>query len=1172
MATATPSSTAVGRSDPPYVGPRSYTRDDVAQGRRLYGRDADAAKLSDLVISKRIVLLYSPSGAGKTSLIQAKILKQVEEEKIVPLPIVRVGREPRKGAGGESARNRYVASALECLGADPSDATLSLHGYLANLQDSARHEKGTDFQLVVFDQFEEVLLVDPTDLEAKKEFFHELGVALRNRDRWALFAMREDHVAGLDPYLGLLPTRLSTTLRLDLLSTDAALKAIVEPARERGVDLGPVAPELVKELSETRVQGPDGTMELRDGPSVEPMQLQVVCLDLWQKKVLPGTTRVELEELDSSQSVDQALESYYRAEVERTAQQTGVSQRAIRMWFGRELITPRGIRNEVLQEAEKTRGLANSAILALEDAHLVHGERRRGLTWYELSHDRLIAPIRQDNARWFRNNATDVQRTAQDWESAGRPARLLVTAPRELKEATAWAASHADEVSEVEREFLEASRREVASRIWTWRLVALASACAALVMVVLFHQGQVDRAVANSDRLASSARTYLQDDPARSLGLALDAVNAVADPQPLVQEVLRNALSESHQRAQKTVGGRVYAAAFSPDGVAIATAGSDGLARVWQLDGSAAPVVLKPPPGATDTASGPLTVVIFSPNGRFLVAAGFASTAWLWDLSAATQQPLALDGHTGLVTDAAFSPDGTSIVTASADGTARVWDTRTGESLRDPLVSDQGAVQSAAFSPDGTRIVTAGSDGTARIWDAAGGQPLGVLRGHVGTVLDAAFSPDGNLLVTAGEDKTAHVWDARMGVQLAELRGHTDVARTARFNPSGNLIVTSSDDRTARLWDVRTYLSTTVFRGHQGAVREATFDPSGSRVITASDDGTVRQWDAGEGAARTFRDAPGAGNDVVPVFDVAFSPSGKYVATASGDGIVRVWDTATSARVAQLRGQSGAVYSAAFSPDDERLVVTAGGDGSARVWEWGSQTSAVRVVHPGSTRPLTSAVFSPDGALILTASFDKSARLWDAHSGNQQEPPLLGHTDGLTSAAFSPDGSQIVTASLDGTARVWDAPTHAQLLVLKHEGAVRSAAFSPDKSTIVTSSADGTVRLWDARSGDEVTKWSGSTGPVNSARFSRDGRFIVTASVDGTARVWGASSGVQLSVLHPPGGKVYDATFDPSGQMIATADEDGTARVFLCDACASLEQLKTVARTRLDAMKVLTGS
>jgi len=82
----------------------------------------------------------------------------------------------------------------------------------------------------------------------------------------------------------------------------------------------------------------------------------------------------------------------------------------------------------------------------------------------------------------------------------------------------------------------------------------------------------------------------------------------------------------------------------------------------------------------------------------------------------------------------------------------------------------------------------------------------------------------------------------------------------------------------------------------------------------------------------------------------------------------------------------------------------------------------------------------------------------------------------------------------------------------------------------------------------------------------------VTASGDGTARVWGASSGVQLSVLHPPGGKVYDATFDPSSQMIATADEDGTARVFLCDACASLEQLKSVARTRLGAMKVLTGS
>ena len=49
----------------PYPGPRSFQ-----QGERLFGRERETAELLDLLIAERIVLLYSPSGAGKTSLVQ----------------------------------------------------------------------------------------------------------------------------------------------------------------------------------------------------------------------------------------------------------------------------------------------------------------------------------------------------------------------------------------------------------------------------------------------------------------------------------------------------------------------------------------------------------------------------------------------------------------------------------------------------------------------------------------------------------------------------------------------------------------------------------------------------------------------------------------------------------------------------------------------------------------------------------------------------------------------------------------------------------------------------------------------------------------------------------------------------------------------------------------------
>lgn len=78
----------------------------------------------------------------------------------------------------------------------------------------------------MIDQFEEVLTLDPTDQAAKQEFFRQLGEALAEPRRWALFSMREDFVAGLDPYVLPVPSRFNNRYRLDLLGQDAARQAI----------------------------------------------------------------------------------------------------------------------------------------------------------------------------------------------------------------------------------------------------------------------------------------------------------------------------------------------------------------------------------------------------------------------------------------------------------------------------------------------------------------------------------------------------------------------------------------------------------------------------------------------------------------------------------------------------------------------------------------------------------------------------------------------------------------------------------------------------------------------------------------------------------------------------------------------------------------------------------
>ena len=79
----------------PYVGPRAFET-----GETLYGRDRELQDLLDLLIAERIVLLYSPSGAGKSSLIHAGLIPRLREIGFHVLPVIRVNQEPPQDLKG----------------------------------------------------------------------------------------------------------------------------------------------------------------------------------------------------------------------------------------------------------------------------------------------------------------------------------------------------------------------------------------------------------------------------------------------------------------------------------------------------------------------------------------------------------------------------------------------------------------------------------------------------------------------------------------------------------------------------------------------------------------------------------------------------------------------------------------------------------------------------------------------------------------------------------------------------------------------------------------------------------------------------------------------------------------------------------------------------------------
>ena len=82
----------------PYVGPRP-----LRFGERLHGRQRELDELRDAVVADRVVLLYSPSGAGKSSLLEAGLRPALEAKGFFVAPTIRVNQD---GPGNRYATER----------------------------------------------------------------------------------------------------------------------------------------------------------------------------------------------------------------------------------------------------------------------------------------------------------------------------------------------------------------------------------------------------------------------------------------------------------------------------------------------------------------------------------------------------------------------------------------------------------------------------------------------------------------------------------------------------------------------------------------------------------------------------------------------------------------------------------------------------------------------------------------------------------------------------------------------------------------------------------------------------------------------------------------------------------------------------------------------------------
>ena len=377
------------------------------------------------------MLLHSPSGAGKTSLVQAALVDRLQEEGFEVLPIARVNIEPPAVAAAVPGLNRYALSVLMSLQQNvPLDdqldgrqlAGISIDRYLTDRPSRA------DNRVLIFDQFEEVLSRP------------------RRPARQARVLRAAGRRAAAPGALGAVPGARGLRGRARPVPACAAhARAHTLPAglprpagrpsggaAARGADGHPPSPKARWTSSSTTCarsgcSSPTGRALPSPGPFVEPVQLQVVCRRLWER-LGPGRTEIPESDIERfAGEVDTALATYYAEEVAGW-RRDGCKERVIREWFVRQLIVDQRFRGTAAGP-QRRRDDGRTVLRLLEDAHLIRSDQRLGTTWYELAHDRLVTPVQEDNARWRQLNLHPLQRQAVIWERRGPPGRPAARPP-----------------------------------------------------------------------------------------------------------------------------------------------------------------------------------------------------------------------------------------------------------------------------------------------------------------------------------------------------------------------------------------------------------------------------------------------------------------------------------------------------------------------------------------------------------------------------------------------------------------------------------------------------------------------------------------------------------------------------------------------------------------------
>ncbi|OHW91587.1 U3 small nucleolar RNA-associated protein [Colletotrichum incanum] len=606
-------------------------------------------------------------------------------------------------------------------------------------------------------------------------------------------------------------------------------------------------------------------------------------------------------------------------------------------------------------------------------------------------------------------------------------------------------------------------------------------------------------------------------------------------------------------RSLKPHGTPVVVLAVDRTSTLLATGGTDGAIKVWDIAGGY----------VTHTFRGPSVLV--SALHFFEVAARSsegevekagkkgkkskqaeeevtATTNWrlvsgsqdgkvrVWDLH--KRAVIAnLDSHVSNVQGLDYSPKQHAIVSASRDKTIIWWDTKSWKIRK--VVPCLELVEAVGFIDGGRLTYSAGAKGCLRIWDTDTGRELTKdqpAKAEAESIVSAVSHPELPFILCVQVDHTLALYkvpekDATEGFMLEPFRRisgtHDSIIDLNYLLPDRSLLALATNAEDIRIVSVKDSESTyfgqdlALLKGHDDIIVSLDVDWSGYWIATGAKDNTARLWrvDPANNSFTCYATFTGHTESVGAValpkqtppessvqFKDPLNHPPPFLFTGSQDQTVKKWEIPRE--VQSRRGGSRAVFTRKAHDKDINAMD----------------------VHPTSQ-------------LFASSSQDKMVKIWSVAEGEVQGI-LRGHRRGVWSVKFAPSGCPaiqgdegqvagkgvVLTGSADKTVKIWSLNDYTCIRTFEgHSNSVLKVVWlnmpKPEgkgKKQVQFASAgsDGLVKVWDANSGETETTldnhedriWALAMNSADNTIVSGDGDSIVTLWKDTTSESQAAAT------------------------------------------------------------------